>query len=237
MLHCKLPQEQIKCWWRQDIKVAFDIFGGLFEGGAGAFGILGTMFWVILITVPALAFIFFFFYWLYKKRMWNLDVEIKLPRSDGKLIGAEWGKGAFDIKRGIVFIKRRKKRKVPMKPFQITKYLQGERILSVVQTGPDTYKPILNESWTEMENDEPLRDEHGKITKDGEGNPIHEKAALLSIKVDTTESKSWKNYCEREGKAAFSIMSLLREYAPYIGTAMILVANFVGFAILWAKVK
>ena len=89
--------------------MAFDLFGGVFEGGAG--GIWGTfeaLIWAGLIGVPVMAVILGFFYWLYRRRKWNLDVEFKLPRSDGRFISAEWGKGNYDTKRGVVWLKRKK---------------------------------------------------------------------------------------------------------------------------------
>lgn len=217
--------------------MAFDVFGGLFKGGGGIMGIAGTIFWVILIGIPTLVFIFFIFYMIYKKRLWNLDVEFKLPRSDGRLINAELGKGYYNVKQGVVFVKRKKKRKSPMEPFDVKKYLQGNRILTVVQVGADEYRPILNESWTEMEDIEPVRDKDGKIIKGKDGKPLHEKAGLLKIMVDNSRSRAWRNSFERDAKATYSILNLLREYAIYIGIGFIIICNFVGFAILWTKVS
>jgi len=218
------------------INIAYDIFGGILPGGLGIMGILGTIFWVALIAVPALGLIIGFFWWIHRKKKWNLDVEFKLPRSDGKLVDAEWGRGCFNTKRGVVLLKRKRKKAIPMKPFKIGKFLQGSRTLTVIQIAPETYIPVLNHSWIEMENDKPLRNDKGKLIRDESGKPVYEKAALMKIRIDNTESKAWKNAFEREAKAAYSITSLLERYAPYIGIAMILVFNFIGFAILWTKV-
>jgi len=213
---------------------AFDLFGGLSVGGF--WGIVTIIFWATMIGVPVLVILFFFFRWIYKKKVWNLDVEFKLPRSDGKFMNAEWGIGSYNIKRGVCYVKRKKKRKVPMKPFDINKYLQGTKTLTVVQVGAENYLPVLPESWEEMINEEPLRDKDGNIREDEEGNPIYEKVALIDIKINTLKDKAWKDSFEREAKMAYSIMSLLREYAIYLGIGILLLCNFVGFAILWAKI-
>ncbi|MBD3253151.1 hypothetical protein GF386_05440 [Candidatus Pacearchaeota archaeon] len=196
-----------------------EIFGGV--GGAGGFyGIAKLIFWVfILLGVFGLCGLFLW-YLLKKKRSWNLKAEIKIPRSDGRLLTAEWGKGAYDTKRGVVWIKRRRKSPVPMKPFNIEKYIQGQdSIITVQQVSPDHYIPLLYESFTEMEDD-----------KTGET------ASFAKIKSDFSESKSWKNQFERESKGAYTVLSLLKEYAPYIGVGIILFMNFVGFAILYTKI-
>ncbi|GAH07237.1 unnamed protein product, partial [marine sediment metagenome] len=154
---------------------------GLFSGGSGVGGTMKSLGWILMIGIPATIFIVGVLWWFYKKKRWNLDVEIKLPRSDGKFIDAEWGKGFYNFKRGNVFIKRRKKKKIPMKPFDVNKYLQGSRILTVVQVGAEEYRPVLNESWMDMQNDKPLLDKEGKPKLDEDGKPIYEEAALLGL--------------------------------------------------------
>lgn len=216
--------------------MVFDLFGNIFGAGGGALRIIGYLFWGGVIGVPTIGIIGGFFYWVHKKKKWNLDVEFKLPRSDGRLVNAEWGRGCFDSKKGVVFLKRKKKRAIAMKPFEIGRFLQGDRILSVIQVGPTDYIPILNNSWIEMQSDKPLRDKEGNIKRNEYGKPIFPKAALMRMKVDNSKSTSWKNSFEREAKSAYSIIGLLEKYAPFIGVALILVFNFVGFAILWTKV-
>jgi len=209
--------------------------------GGGGFGGIGStiqaIIWVVLVGVPVMGAIIGFFYWIYKRRKWNLDVEFKLPRSDGKIVSSEWGKGSYNVKRGIVFLKRKKKAKIPMKPFNVGKYLQGEKILTVVQVGPMHYEPVLNESWMEMEEDQPTTDSNGKVLLDEEGNPIHERAALLNMRIDTTEDKAWSTYCEREGKSTYSIVSLLSQYAVPISIGLVIVLWGIQFIILYQRIK
>jgi len=215
---------------------SFNPFGGLgnFAKMGGTFGSIAT---ILLIAIPIMAGVLGLAYLIYKKKKWNLDVEFKLPRSDGRIVNAEWGKGFYNFKRGICYLKRKKKAKVFMKPFNVGKYLQGDRVLTVIQVGPNEYRPVLNNSWTELENDKPLRDDKGKLIRDKNNKPIYEKAALMNIRIDTTEDKAWATYCEREGKGTYSIMSLLAQYAPAISIGLIIVLWGIQFIILYTRIK
>lgn len=136
---------------------------------------------------------------------------------------SESARGTYDAKKGVVLIKRTGKKPVPLKPFDIKRFLQGGRrsdTLTVVQVGIEDYRPVLIESYLDM-----IDDQTG------------EEAALMNIKIDTTESKSWKESFEREAKNAYSLQSLIQQYASYIGFGILFFSIFVGFAILWSKVK
>ena len=196
--------------------------GDTLEGLFGGFS-AGSMMPIVIgifAAVVVFSLVGFFAWWMIKKRInWNLKVEFKLPRSDGKMVNSEWGKGCYSTNRGVVFLKRKRRKKVAMKPFDIQKYLQGEKILTVVQIGAEQYVPVLPESFTQLVDD-----------KTGE------EAATIKFKVDSTESKSWRNSFERDSKTAYTIMGLLQQYANFIGWGIILFMNFAGFAILYTKV-
>lgn len=200
---------------------AFDnIFSGI-GGGMNNWAMVAV--WA-LIAIGILTMCgFSLYYFLYKKKTWNISTEIKIPRSDGKLLTAEWGKGNYDLNKGVVWIKRKGKKPVAMKPFDTERYLQGnmkgQNILTTVQISPGHYVPVLLESFLEMEDDTT-----GEI------------AALAKVKADYSESKSWKNQFEREAKNAYTIFNLLKEYAPYIGTGLMIFMMWAGFAILYSKV-
>jgi len=99
------------------------------------------------------------------------------------------------------------------------------------------YEPVLNESWMEMEEDQPTTDSNGKVLLDEEGNPIHERAALLNMRIDTIEDKAWSTYCEREGKSTYSIVSLLSQYAVPISIGLVIVLWGIQFIILYQRIK
>jgi len=204
-------------------------------GGGG----LGTLILSILIGVGSLALMGAIIYWLYNRKKWNLLVDFKIPRNlqkaddtlaenenaefkvDG-FVNAERGKGMYDSKNGVVWVKRKWMPKVSIKPFDIKRYVQGSNILTVVQTGSNEYKPVLPRSYLNVEG----------VDADGE----LENAVLLKTKLDNTESRAWKNQFERQAKEAFSIKKLLKEYGAQITMGIILLFNFIGFAILYTKI-
>lgn len=188
-------------------------FGNFFGGG------FTDVITIVLAGLMVGSFVGLILWFIYTKKKWNLGVEFKIPRSDGKIVYGEWGKGAYDTKRGVVWIKRKGMKKVAMKPFDVKQFLQGKSILTVVQIGATDFRPVLNDSWVEMVD-----------TKTGES------AAIMEMKTDLSESKAWRNSFERDSKAAYSVMNLLKDYAPMIGMAIVLLFNFVGFAILYTRI-
>jgi len=165
-------------------------------------------------------FIFIVYYFTYKKKNWNLNLEIKIPRSNGGFIDSEDGKGNYNESKGVCYVKRKGKKAIPMKPFDVKKYVQGKNTLTVIQVSPGEYIPVLPNSYSHL-----IDDETG------------EEASVLTLKGDLSKSKAWKNSFEREAKSAYSITSLLKEYLPYIGFGILIVMNFVGFTILSRGLK
>ncbi len=188
----------------------------LLGGGGGTVGLALTFavgFALILLVGGPLSWHF------YQKRKWYIQCEFKMPRSDGLFIAAEIGKAYYDGKQGVVFVKRKGLKKSALKPFDIKKFLQGEKILTVVQTGINTYVPVLPKSYIEM-----IDDETG------------EEAALMQVRVDLSESKAWRSQFEREAKGAYSIESMLLQFLPYAGWGMVIFLNFLGFSILYTRI-
>lgn len=169
-------------------------------------------------------------WWFKKKKKWNIQVEFKIPRNikgirnrDGtiRVIGTlnkEWGKGFYDPDKGVVFVKRKGKKGVPMKPFDVKRYLSNGNILTVLQTGIEDYRPVLDDSYIEV------IDIHTK-----------EEGALIKVLIDTSESKSWKNTFERESKMAYSIKNWVAEHGALVAMGLVLLMNLVGFAIVISR--
>lgn len=174
-------------------------------------------------------------YWWTKKR-WNLKVEIKLPRSDGKLIHGEWGKGFYDAKKGAVFIKRKGMgfKSIAMETFDVKRYLQGTDLLTVIQVSPEDYRPVLSESWSEYKT-EKIDKKTGEIVKDDKGNIIWEKFAIINIVIDKGLNKAWKSAWENVAKRAYSLQSFFQQFQTPIAIAVVIIAVFVGFAIIWTR--
>ncbi len=215
--------------------------------GPAASTVMWTVIW-ISIVIFVLIGIGLLIWWGVKRKKWNLKVEIKLTRSDGKITNAEWGKGFYDSRRGVVMIKRPYKgsRPIPMKIFDVRKYMQGSDLITVIQAGPEDYRPVLNESWTEHDvkyDDEtkPKKDKDGNPMVDEEGNPIYEttlvKESILNIQTDTGKNKAWRVAWEEAAKNAYTIRSFLKQYQAPISIGIVVVCCFIGFAILWTKLS
>ncbi len=187
-------------------------------------------------------------WWSFMRIRWNLKVEIKLPRSDGRLINGEWGKGFYDSKKGCVYIKRpgRNSKKVPIKIFDVKRYLQGTDLLTVVQLSADDFRPVLNDSYTEHDQEyidetNPMKDENGNIIVDKDGKKIYNtktvKEAIMNIKTETGKNKAWRAAFEEAAINAFTIKSILRQYQTPIGIGIVVICCFIGFAVLWTKLS
>lgn len=209
--------------------------------------IVWTVIWISIVILVLIG-IGLFIWWAVKRKKWNLKVEIKLTRSDGKITMAEWGKGFYDAKRGVVMIKRPYKgsRPIPMKIFDVRKYMQGSDLITVIQAGPEDYRPVLNESWTkhDVEYDDetkPKKDKDGNPIVDEQGNPIYEttlvKESILNIQTDTGKNKAWRIAWEEAAKNAYTIRSFLKQYQAPISIGIVVVCCFIGFAILWTKLS
>ena len=206
-----------------------------------------TVVW-IFVAVFALIAVGLLVFWFMKRKKWNLKVEIKLTRSEGRITNAEWGKGFYDSKRGVVMIKRPHKgsRPIPMKIFDVRKYMQGSDLITVIQAGPEDYRPVLNDSWTEhnveyIDETDPVKDENGNLIQDGNGKQIFNtktiKESILNIKTDTGKNKAWRVAWEEAAKNAYSIRSFLKQYQAPISIGIVVVCCFIGFAILWTKLS
>ncbi len=195
----------------------------------------------IFISIPA--------YMAWKKRRWNLKVEIKLTRSDGAITHGEWGQGFYDSKRGVVMIKRPGagfKGAVAMKIFDVRKYMQGSDLITVIQAGPEDFRPVLNSSWnTYVEEYEdqtkPRLDGDGNQMLDEDGKKLFEttevREAIINIKTEIGKNKAWKVAWEEAARNAYTIRSFLREQSAAISVSVVVISCFVGFAILWTKLS
>ena len=181
----------------------------------------------IFIGIIALCVVIFIVWWFARKKVkWNMKVEFRIPRDvrevEGEVRGTitkEWGKGYYNAKRGVVLVKRRGKKPVPMKPFDVKKFLSAGNILTVMQVGAEDYKPVFEESYLEAEDDE--------------GN----EGALIQVKIDTSESRSWKNSFEREAKATYSIANFLALHGDKLVWGLVVLIVLIGQAIVITRLR
>ena len=201
-----------------------NILGSIAKGSGTTVNIVIIILVIIFVVGVIIAGISLFFW---NKKRYNIRVEIKKVRSDGKVVSGEWAKGLYSAKRGAMFIKRNKIRKsIPVKVFDIRKYLQGEDLLTVIQVAPEDFRPVLCESYTSYITEYEDEDT-GKIIK--------VKEAILNIKVDSGLNKPWKSSFENASKRAYSLVSLIQQFQTPIAIGIVIICCFVGFAIMWTK--
>lgn len=211
-----------------------DVVGSITSGTSS--GLWSFVLVIVGIIAGLIILSFAGWYWFVKKK-WNLRAEIKLTRSGGLLTNSEWGKAMFNAKRGVVFVKRpgAMQKPIAVKVFDIRKYIQGDNIVTFIQVGPEDLRPVLNSSWEEYEDDEPMKDSKGNIIKDEDGNPIHEKASVMNIRVDTGLNKAWRAAWVQAAKQAYSLKSFFTQFQTPIAIAIVIIAVFVGFAMVWTR--
>lgn len=206
-----------------------DLLGGL-NIGFGGFGNLVT---IALIAITAIMIVGSIIWFFWNRKQWNLIVEVLVPRQvqylkPGHLldidsikgdIGSEIAKGAYNVKKGAVFIKRKGKSKVSMKPFNVNLFLFNQNKLKVVQVGAEEYIPILPQSFI--------------LYEDEKGNT----AALLKLKADATTSKAWRSTFERNSKITFSVVNFLRENQTIIMIGLVIFLWGLQTLILYNRMK
>ena len=215
-------------------------------GGVGA---MSTLIWILIALIVVVVVIAVPSFMSWQKRKWNLNVEIKLTRSDGAITNGEWGKGFYDSKRGVVMIKRPGagfKGAVAMKIFDVRRYMQGSDLITVIQAGPEDFRPVLNSSWNThisdyQDENKPILDEDGNPMFDDGGKQMYEttqvREAIINIKTETGKNKAWKVAWDEAARNAYTIKSFLREQAAAISVSVVVISCFVGFAILWTKLS
>lgn len=191
-------------------------------------GAIGMVFILIIVGFIVLLIVGVVGYMIWNKKRWNLKVEIKLPRSDGKIVNGEWGKGYFNSKQGVVYIKRPgfAQPKIPLKIFDPKRYLQGADLITVIQLSPVDYRPVLPKSFLEYEIIH-VDDKTGKESL--------VKETVMNMECDTGASKAWQVSFEAASKNAYSLRSFFQQYQTPIAIAIVLVAVFVGIAALWTQ--
>ncbi len=201
-----------------------DVVNNIIPSGS----VVGLYLMMFVIGVVVLIFVGAFGLFIWNKKRWNLKVEIKLPRSDGKIVNGEWGKGYFDAKQGVVFIRRPgfMQKKIPLKIFDPKRYLQGADLLTVVQLSPVDYRPVRPLSFLEYQI---------KYTDDETGEETMVKEAVIDIECDTGADRAWQVAFDAAAKRAYSLQSFFHQFQTPIAVAIVLVAVFVGIAALWTQ--
>jgi hypothetical protein len=168
---------------------------------------------IAFITIAIIGSIIF-----YKRKKWNLRLEIKLARSDGQLILSDKGKGYWDSKNGWIVIKRKGYKAVHSRPIDPKEWLQGRDFATLIQVGPEDFIIARESSYSNVID---------SATNQG--------IALMSVVADVGKRKTWKNYTERMAKKAFTITGWMEEHWRAVELAIIIFVMFLGFAVLWMR--
>ena len=202
--------------------------GDVFSGAVPSGSVVGLIMLLFVVGMVVLVFIGGLGFFIWNKKRWNLKVEIKLPRSDGRIINGEWGKGYFNSKHGVVYIVRPgfMQPKIALKIFDPKRYLQGTDLLTVIQLSPIDYRPVLPKSFTKFE---------VKYTNDETGEVTMVEEAIMNMECDTGASKAWQTAFDAAAKKAYSLQSFFHQFQTPIAIAIVLVAVFVGIAALWTQ--
>ena len=202
--------------------------GQMITGWIPSKGVVGLIILLVIIGIAVVVVLGFGGFMIWNKKRWNLKVEIKLPRSDGKIINGEWGSGFFHSKRGVVYIKRPGwfQPTIPLKIFDPKRYIQGTDLITVIQISPLDYRPVLPKSFLEC---------NVKYVDDKTGAVEIVKESVMDIECDTGASKAWQVSFDAATKKAYSLQSFLNQFQTPIAIAIVLVAVFVGIAALWTQ--
>ena len=194
-----------------------DSITGPFTGMVGGFGLLikfigfGAVFGAIAAGL---------IYWWINFKKWNLKVEFKMLRSDGRVVNAECGKGLYNVKKGYILLKRKGiKDTIEMKPADPKSYIYGDNILTVGQIGPNNWVPIAPESFMQY------KDDKGK------------KKYFIDLKSDLTDQLSWAENFRRRSKDVYSIRNLLEKYQTPIAIGFVVLCQAISTAFIIAVIK
>ncbi|HEA46180.1 MAG TPA: hypothetical protein ENH99_00140 [Candidatus Pacearchaeota archaeon] len=199
--------------------MAFDVNSiGEIVWGIAKWFILGA---IVLIVLGA---VIWGLVWYFQRKKYFLKVSVKLPRSGGSIFG-EMAKGHYDVKAGIVDIKRKGVKPVAMKPFDLRRFLQGDNFLEVLMLSPTDFIPIDPNSYTIVT--------EKYINNSGE--EVKTKHSVFEIVTDNLKRKTWKNYTERATKARFTLVGFLDQHWRAIELGILVFIIFIGFMVLWMR--
>ena len=196
-----------------------DSVTGPLQGVFGVFGSLGNYIKLALIGAIVFSIAGAGIWGLVSRKKWNLNVEFKFVRGDGKITNAEWGKGYYNTKKGYILLKRKGvKGSIEMKPADPKKYIYGDNILTVGQVGPNTWIPVHPDSFTQYVND------------------AGEVEYFIDLKTDLTDQLSWAEAFRRRSKETFSIQSFLEKYQTPIAIGFVVLAQAISTAFIIAVI-
>lgn len=191
-----------------------DAVTGAISGG------LNIIFWIIGGSILIIGG--FFFAKKRKENMaFNIPVTIFIPRSDNKTRDIIHGKGGYFKSQAVggitTFRLKRKGVGVIELPPPASRFLVGvNRELFLVQKGMDDFEPILPESFSYVDTENPGGD--GKTKK----------VAVINLKCVNQDATAWKFDNEQNAKKRFTFNSFWEKYKDFIQITIFILIVFIA---------
>ena len=192
-------------------------------------GTLMTIFYLVLAILFAIA-CFVFVKKKKEKQAFNIPVTIFIPRSDNKTRDIIRGEGGYFKSQAVGGITTfRLKRKgcgsIEMPP-PASRFLVGmNRELFLVQKGMDDFEPILPESFSYIDTENPGGD--GKTHK----------VAVINLKCVNQDATAWKFDNEANAKKRFTFNSFWEKYKDFIQITIFILIVFIASYIQYNGLK
>jgi hypothetical protein len=201
------------------------LFGSLGSGGGAVSAIqtFQTIIIGIIIGVVVLSFVGFFAWKRKENRRFNINLQIIVPRSDGKII--EWyaGKGAFNKSKAVggirsFLVRRKGVATVEMPPPRSDFIIAPNNTLLLAQKGIDDFEPIMPYNLS-------MASVGGK------------KVPILNLHAINQDATAWAFDIEETAKQRFTFASIWDKYQTAITMAIFVFIMAIALYINWIGQK
>lgn len=191
------------------------------------FGML--VFWLVFGALLLIG-VFMFARMRKNKMAFNIPVTIFIPRSDNRTRDIIHGTGGYFKSKEVggvtSFRLKRKGCKVIEMPPPASRFLVGyNRELFLVQKGMDDFEPVLPESFSYIDTENPSAD--GKTKK----------IAVINLKCVNQDATAWKFDNEINAKKRFTFTSFWEKYKDFIQMTIFIMIVFIASYIQYTGLK
>lgn len=199
-------------------------FGGLFNNLFGSLRSFETVILWLFIGAVVIILGLFVGLKLRNRKRFNIPLIIITPRSDGRVVEINSGKGGFFKSKAVggitsFRVKRKGIKTAEIPPPESTYLSAPGRTLILAQKGVDDYEPVLPESLNRVQ------------TPDGQTFPI------LKLKAKNQEATAWSYDIEESAKRRFTFASFWDKYQVLITLFVFIFILFLILYIQWIGMK
>jgi len=209
----------------------FDSFGG---GGAGsAIQVFQTILMGIFVLIIGLSVAGFVVFRMMDKKKYNINVQIIVPRSDGRIVEWHNAVGSFGKSKKVggitsFTIKRKGLGKVEIPPPRSDFIVAPNNTLLLAQKGIDDYEPIMPNNLSMVKT---------SMGKDKEGRQLFKQVPILNLHAINQDATAWGFDMEETAKRRFTFSSMWDKYKEMITLTLIVFVFFIGLYINWIGQK